>query len=435
MAARLREPLVLLAALSVLSLAVRLAWLDEPCRKPCRSASDRVLIFDERYYVNAARVIAGIHPPPGSPYAKAPLGTDPNAEHPQLAKLIIAGSIELFGDGPFAWRIGSIVFGTLALLGCYALARAAGGSRWLALGASALMAADNLLIVHGRIGTLDIYALAAMIWGATLYLRGRPFAAGATIGIGACLKLVAPYVLIALAVLELLRLRAPARPRHARWRALAACTVTAAVVFLAGLSVLDQIAPPYNVATGRTIAGGPFAHLSHMVSYASAQSSPHGPHGIASYPWQWLGDYKPIVYLNINPAQPAPGLRGIHPAVHFLGMISPPIMLLALPGLLLAALGLARRLPGPIRRVAPGPSPVATVGLAWFLGTFLPFEALSLFWSRTSYLYYMVIVMPGIYLVVADLVARSGVSRKAIAAWGFTVVVAAVIMYPYTPLP
>ena len=435
MAGRLREPLVLLAALSVLSLAVRLAWLDEPCRKPCRSASDRVLVFDERYYVNAARVIAGIHPPLGSPYAKAPLGTDPNAEHPQLAKLIIAGSIELFGDGPFAWRIGSIVFGTLALLGCYALARAAGGSRWLALGASALMAADNLLIVHGRIGTLDIYALAAMIWGATLYLRGRPFAAGATIGIGACMKLVAPYALIALAVLELLRLRAPARPRHARWRALAACTVTAAVVFLAGLSVLDQIAPPYNVATGRTIAGGPFAHLSHMVSYASAQSSPHGPHGIASYPWQWLGDYKPIVYLNINPARPVPGLTGIHPAVHFLGMISPPIMLLALPGLLLAALGLARRLPGLMwPRYRPADE-VGIVGLAWFIGTFFPFVLTTLFWSRTSYLYYMVIVMPGIYLVVADLVARSGVSRKAIAAWGFTVVVAAVLMYPFTPLP
>ena len=205
MAARLRDPLVLLAVLSVVSLAVRLAWLAEPCRKPCRSASDRVLVFDERYYVNAARVIAGIHPPPGSPYATAPLGSDPNSEHPQLAKVIMAGAIELFGDGPFAWRIGSIVFGSLALLGCFALARAAGGGRWVALGASALMAADNLLIVHGRIATLDIYALAAMIWGATFYLRGRPLAAGVTIGIGACMKLVAPYVLLALAVLEVLR--------------------------------------------------------------------------------------------------------------------------------------------------------------------------------------------------------------------------------------
>jgi len=43
--------------------------------------------------------------------------------------------------------------------------------------------------------------------------------------------------------------------------------------------------------------------------------------------------------------------------------------------------------------------------------------------------------MPGIYLVVADLIARSGVSRRAIAVWAFTVVVAAVLMYPFTPLP
>ena len=116
-------------------------------------------------------------------------------------------------------------------------------------------------------------------------------------------------------------------------------------------------------------------------------------------------------------------------------MISPPILLLALPGLLLVALGMARSLPRRVRRVAPHPSPVATVGLAWFIGTFVPFELLSLFWQRTSYLYYMVIVMPGIYLVVADLIARSGVSRRAIAVWAFTVVVAAVLMYPFTPLP
>ena len=33
----------------------------------------------------------------------------------------MAGAIELFGDGPFAWRIGSLIFGTLAILGMYAL--------------------------------------------------------------------------------------------------------------------------------------------------------------------------------------------------------------------------------------------------------------------------------------------------------------------------
>src|SRR5437588_12616558 len=87
-------PIVLLAVLCVLAVGGRAAWLGAPCRSSCSGASGHVLIFDEVYYVNAARVIAGIHPPPGSPYADSPLGVDPNSEHPQLAKLVIAGSIE-----------------------------------------------------------------------------------------------------------------------------------------------------------------------------------------------------------------------------------------------------------------------------------------------------------------------------------------------------
>ena len=44
------------------------------------------------------------------------------------------------------------------------------------------------------------------------------------------------------------------------------------------------------------------------------------------------------------------------------------------------------------------------MGVAWFLGTWVPFAVLSLLDSRTSYLYYMVIVMPGIYVAVTYLV-------------------------------
>ena len=42
--------------------------------------------------------------------------------------MVVAGAIELFGDGPLAWRLPSILLGSLAILGMFALVRAAGGA-------------------------------------------------------------------------------------------------------------------------------------------------------------------------------------------------------------------------------------------------------------------------------------------------------------------
>jgi predicted membrane-bound dolichyl-phosphate-mannose-protein mannosyltransferase len=321
----------------------------------------------------------------------------------------------------------SVLFGTLAILGMFVLVRSAGGGPWLGVGAAALMAADNLLLVHGRIGTLDISATAAMIWAAALYLRDRPLLAGVVIGVGASAKEVAPYVLFALALLELLRwwpTRSEGRRRLGR---LAVCVLASAVVFLVMLEVMGLIAAPYSPQTGKIVPDGAFGHVAHILSYAAGQTSPHGPKGIASYPWAWLVDSKPITYLRINPGRPTPALNRVEPAVHFLGLISPPILLLAIPALVFVAVGVVRR-----RR---SPDDVGLVGLAWFLGTWLPFAAASLIESRTSYLYYMVIVMPGIYLAVANLVARIGPRRKIVWAWMACVVAAAIVLYPFTPLP
>jgi 4-amino-4-deoxy-L-arabinose transferase-like glycosyltransferase len=425
-------PLWLLGALVVVSVAARLAWIDEPCKSPCRSPQDHLLVFDEDYYVNAARVIAGIRPPTGAPYANAPLGVDPNSEHPQLVKLLIAGGIELFGDGPLAWRLPSVVLGTVAILGMFALALAAGGGRWVALGAAALMACDNLLLVHGRIGTLDVPAVAAMIWAAALYLRRRPLWAGVVLGIGACAKEVAPYLLFALVALELLRWLRDRTDVVRRIVRVILCAVVTAATFLVGLEVMGKVAAPYSPQTAKLVPNGAFGHLAHIISYAAHQTSPHGPRGIASYPWDWLVDLKPITYLQINPAHPTAALNQIGPAVHFLGMISPPILLLGLPGLVVAAVGVLHR---PLREPDPSSDEVGVVGLAWFLGTYLPFVLATLIESRTSYIYYMVIVMPGIYLAAADLVRRIGWDRKLVLAWMGAVLAAAVVMYPFTPWP
>jgi hypothetical protein len=73
--------------------------------------------------------------------------------------------------------------------------------------------------------------------------------------------------------------------------------------------------------------------------------------------------------------------------------------------------------------------------VAWFLGTFLPFELASVIDSRTSYLYYMAIVMPGLYTAAMHLVERFSPGRRLLLGAIGAVVAAAVIMYPFTPVP
>jgi predicted membrane-bound dolichyl-phosphate-mannose-protein mannosyltransferase len=411
-------PIALLVVVSVLSLAARVAWLSDPCAKPCRGPAAHSLIFDEVYYVNAARRIDGIAVPHNQSYAGDPAGQDSNSEHPQFVKLFIAGAIKLFGDGPFAWRIGSVLFGSLAILGMFLLARAGGAGRWCSLLAATLMASDNLLLVHARIATLDIYVVTFMIWAAALYLRGHPISSGVVLGIGATTKLVAPYLLLILALVELLRHRRAVL--GAAGRALASLTAVATAVYLGVLAVFDRIAPPYDPQTAATITGGPFAHTAHMFSYAAGQTSPHGPKGIASYPWDWLVDVKPINYLNVTVTSGSSRTA----TVHFLGLVSPPMLLFAVPALALALYAGWR-----------GGLEVDAVAVAWFCGTWLPFVALSVFWQRTSYLYYMVIVMPGIYLALARLFSRAWMPRWVLGGWLGLVAVAAVLCYPFVALP
>ena len=71
---------------------------------------------------------------------------------------------------------------------------------------------------------------------------------------------------------------------------------------------------------------------------------------------------------------------------------------------------------------------------AWFVGTFGPFLIASLAFDRTSYLYYMTIVMPGLYVAAAWLAGRLGAGLGVLALGG-PGGGAAVLLYPFTPLP
>jgi hypothetical protein len=77
--------------------------------------------------------------------------------HPPLGKFIIAWSIALFGDTPFAWRLMPAIFGCALI----ALAGAAGWylfkERVAVLLLVLLFAGETILIVHSRTGVMDIF--------------------------------------------------------------------------------------------------------------------------------------------------------------------------------------------------------------------------------------------------------------------------------------
>jgi hypothetical protein len=122
-------------------------------------------------------------------------------------------------------------------------------------------------------------------------------------------------------------------------------------------------------------------------------------------------------------------------------MINPAVLLVGTPALVFVGWELFQRWRGQRRGdvgvdaadTTAGEVPI--VALAWFIGTFAPFVVLSLAFQRTSYLYYMVVVMPGIYLGAAYVVWRARRYRRLRAVWWIVVVGAAIVMYPFTPLP
>lgn len=407
-----QAPLLLLGGVSVFSLAAR-AWRIGTPGDPSGG-----LIFDEKYYVNAARVLLHLPVPcPGGhcdPYASMTPGIDPTSEHPPLGKLLIAAGMKLYGDNPFGWRFFPVVFGTLAILAIYWLVRTAGGGSWLAVGAASLMATDNLLLVHGRIATLDIFVVTFMLVGVALYLRGHPILAGVTLGLGACVKLVAPQALIALLLLELGRFAVNREWRGpSAWGALSrrllpfvVCLGVATAVFAVSLTALDLAVRPFHnpkdicPGSGSSFANF-YVHSRFMLCYATKLTSPNGPVGIASYPWQWLINQGSINYFTTNVNVSSAGkVIASHTVIAFRGEMNPAIILLALPALAIA-----------VDTAIRDRDDLSILAVAWFGATYLPFLEVSLVQHRTSYLYYMVVVLPAVYIAVAQMLSRRWLPR------------------------
>lgn len=408
----LRDPARVTLLLLLAALVLRALWLTLP---------PRGLIFDESFYVNAARIIDGL---PASPhYSGSPIGLDPNTEHPPLGKVLIAASITVFGDNGLGWRLPSVIAAMIALVVVYQIVRTTDRSPWLAVLVLGLVSLDNLTFVHGRIGTLDMLVLAPMLLGSWLALRRRWVLAGVAMGIALLVKLTALYGIGAVLLFLLLsegpdwwrRRRVPPRDLLGPLT----FALVSVAVFLGGLAALD--------ARFTTFAS-PFDHIARMVSYGASLDAPQTV-GICpeadSKPWQWLFNECQIQYLRVDVTSRAGDqVVAAVAKIDFRGALNP-LLAGAIPLAALFTTWYAWRTR----------SAIAVWTVAWAAANYLPYVALALFTPRIMYIYYVLPLVPAAAVGVALLLLRGGLPRPI--RWGFIVayVVGFAALFPFRQVP
>jgi dolichyl-phosphate-mannose-protein mannosyltransferase len=140
-------------------------------------AAPEKFYFDEVHYVPAARQML-------EPVMPEPML---NPMHPPLAKQLIALSIRILGDNPFAWRYPATLFGALALVAVYLGALALFRVQGHAVAATLIAFFNQMLFVQSRIAMLDIFSLAFSLFAIAAFIhayrQARPHLCFALAGI------------------------------------------------------------------------------------------------------------------------------------------------------------------------------------------------------------------------------------------------------------
>jgi len=389
---------VAVAALGVVlvaALAVRVVWLNLPTG---------ALIFDETYYVNAARLMAGIQPGFGQTYFYSPLHLDPNTQQPPLGKVAILLSMAVFGDNGLGWRFPSVIAGMVALVAVYAIVRALKGERWLGVAAVAIYALDVLTFMQSRIGMLDMMFVALVLVGAWLGLGKHWILAGTFIALGALVKLPAVFGLLALLLWQAVLLWPAVRPWRIGWRALiptAQLLAAFLVVGLTGLWVLDLQFTDYT---------NPIDHLAYMIHFGFALQSV-SPNSQTSVPWDWLLGGGQLDFLKTQTFE-------IRAAIN-------PILLFSLAVIVPFGAWAAWR-----KR-----DQVAGFALLWAAATFVPFVALAALADRLMYLYYFLPTIPALAMLAAVFICRARLPRAVVWAYLAAMVAGFLVYFPFPAVP
>ncbi len=396
--------------LLVVDIVLRAIWLDKPAGS---------LIFDEWYYVNVARVILrlpeslGANGQPPYPIPPNTPGLDPNHEHPPLAKLLIALSMYLIGNNSYGWRIPSVIFGSIAVLVFYLLMKKVATYKMVPLVATFLFSFDNLVFVHSRIATLDIFALTFMLMGLYWYFLGHSFWSAIAMALSALAKLTGLAGFLIIAVVHAIRF-ATRSSKVKSWNDFFSWFEKFFVVYgvslILLLTIMDWLWVGYS---------SPLKHIEDILSY-SANLTSQCPNGIISCPWQWLLNQIQIPYLSVNVS--AGSVTST--TVAFVGAMNPAILYLTIPALFYTAYSYHQKR-----------SDLTLVTLIWFAVTYLPYYPAAIFGQRVTYLFYFLATVPAVCAAVAHMIADQNPPKLVVLFYLAVVLFVFYQMFPFKVIP
>jgi dolichyl-phosphate-mannose--protein O-mannosyl transferase len=220
-------------------------------------AYPKFFLFDEHHFVDNARNYL-LHRP------------DAN-DHPPLGKLIIAASIQLFGDGPIGWRAPALAFGVASIVAGAVIAARAFRSLDAGLIAAGLLCADGFMIAYSRAGLLDGYlatfALCALLLASFPSSEITALLGGALLGVATNIKFSGVCVLLPL----LLGVALDGGARGRRW-------LHAATIVGLGLAVYVALyAYGLSYAHEQVVAGDVFRDTARLFQHHAVLTAMDNP--------------------------------------------------------------------------------------------------------------------------------------------------------------
>lgn len=274
-----------------LSLNTKLFRLDQPPK----------FYFDEVYHGYTAARYLHSEVEAYDPWGKHAEGMANEWTHPPLAKLLMAGFMQVVGENAFGWRVGSALFGTAAVALTVLLALELGLSGYVALMAGFLLCIDGLHFVQSRIAMNDSYFVFFQLLALFFYVKWRKtpkrtlFLIWTGIGLGcaAATKWTTLWVYgliaadsIAQKILYKRRLIPKEQPV---WKLILAFIVIPAAIYVA--SYLQMFA--LGMGWDRFIEV-----QKQMWWYHSGLKATHS---YQSRPWQWILDLRPV-WMSATPS-------------------------------------------------------------------------------------------------------------------------------------